>query len=114
MKPDAFSGWTTSPAAARLAGDWPAYRHFETVEAAAEFLQQHVAPRIAAAERQRRYRQRRRVRAVALTVTVPEACVSALVSSGRLNSDAATDKGQVAEAFAAVISDWSKAWMHFP
>ena len=80
MKPDALSGWATAPAAARLAGDWPAFRYFETAEEAMRF----IAVPARNAERQRRHRQRQRARAVALTLTVPDACVSALIEAGRL------------------------------
>jgi hypothetical protein len=90
MKPDNLSGWATAPAAARLAGDWPAFRCFDTKEEAVRF----IAGPARNAERQRRHRQRQRARAVALILTVPDACVSALVSSGRLSPQAALDKGQ--------------------
>jgi hypothetical protein len=74
MKPDNLSGWSTAPAAARLAGDWTAFRCFDTAEEATRF----IAGPARNAERQRRHRQRQRARAVALTLTVPDACVSAL------------------------------------
>jgi hypothetical protein len=114
MKPDALSGWSTAPRAARLVAGDEAFRMFDSAEAALAFLGQHLAKPIANAQRQRRHRQRQRQRGIALRLEVPDTVVAALVSSGRLIPQAALDKGQVSEAFAAVISDWSKAWVHFP
>jgi hypothetical protein len=107
MKPDALSGWATSPAAARLAGDWPAFRCFETAEAAMAF----VAPLAANAEKQRRYRQRLRDNAVVVRAwAVPGKVITALINSGRLDEKAALDPKQIGYASMAVLNEWSKEW----
>lgn len=107
MKPDALSGWATAPAAARLAGDWPAFRCFATAGEAMRFL----AGEARNAAKQKRYRQRQRENALVLRgVALPCQVVSMLIDSGRLPADAANDPKQIERAAVAVLIEWSQQW----